>query len=117
MASACTRTVKRISDKHVCSSMTPPPDDDDVPDWIKSRRVQNMSNLHFAPVRRSRARPIDHAYIDYALRSHFDHVDVIEAYEICDDVWHVCMLRQGVGWDIFLYEHMGIWECSSITRR
>jgi hypothetical protein len=88
-----------------------------TPSWVVARQVRATDILRFAPVRRSHAKTLDHYHVRNVLRACFDHVDVIDIYEVCDDVWHVIMLDAGVTWDMFVYEHMGLWEVSSITKR
>lgn len=99
----------------------PPPAPPALP-WIQPDRNQRRRRepvpLQFVPPKPDKAfgkaLPLDPDQISDALGEQFL---VVEARELTDlDVWFIVAIRDSY-YDIIMYEHMGEWKCSSITKR
>jgi hypothetical protein len=97
------------------------PDDNDVLPWVQARQTNTVNALAFVPPRKTKADALTKGIIANALANHFG--GIAEAYEYEGlDVWFITTLSafegqpEGMGYKIILYEHMGEWQCSSVTK-
>lgn len=89
---------------------------DGVPAWVRRRHVQATDALGYEPPKRTKALPLTEKDISNALGEHFA---VAKARELDGlDVWFVLAIKTGSfdQYEIILYEHMGEWVCSSVTK-
>ena len=87
------------------------------PDWVKARQLQAVNTLAFHPVKRTKAKPLDHTQLMDALYEYFD---VVAARELKGlDVWFLetKLLTTGLWYDMILYEHRGDWHCLCVDER
>lgn len=87
------------------------------PDWVKARQLHAVNTLAFHPVKRTKAKPLDHAQIRDALDEHFRVYSTRELVGL--DVWFLetFNLTTGLGYDMILYEHRGDWHCLCVDER
>jgi hypothetical protein len=92
-------------------------ENDPVPEWVKARQTQAVNTLAFHPVKRTKAKPLDHVQLINALCEYFDVVSARELKGL--DVWFLetKLLTTGLWYDMIIYEHRGDWHCLCVDER